>query len=449
MRKLNLTVYVSILLGAVFAGSCFADPSEGHHHHSNSREAPTVYPDRIVVTWEGNPATTFSVTWRTAPDIDTGIAQIAVAKASPKFSRTAQNQKSEVTALRPSQEHQDENVAANYHSVTFGGLKPDTLYAYRVGGQGYWSEWIHVRTASRETKPFSFIYLGDAQNGIRSHWSRAIRAAYTKASPDTDFILHAGDLVNRAHRNLEWDQWHRAGGWIQRMLPNIAIPGNHEYSDGLSIHWRPQFEFPEHGVEGLEETVYHIDYQGARIIALNSNTRIKAQAEWLEEVLAKNPNRWTLVTHHHPIFASAESRDNEKLRKLWKPLYEKYHVDLVMQGHDHTYARGREINLEQAVNVKDAETGTVYVNSVSGAKMYSVRPDRWEAYDAKMERSAENTQLFQLIRIEGKRLKFRAYTVTGELYDAFDLVKENGKERNRIIDQTPDSPERTHENTLP
>ncbi|MDZ7695333.1 MAG: hypothetical protein U5K69_30170 [Balneolaceae bacterium] len=80
------------------------------------------------------------------------------------------------------------------------------------------------------------------------------------------------------------------------MLPSIAIPGNHEYEgyteeldeqdiEELSIQWRPQFEFPLNGPDGLEETTYYIDYQGVRIIGLNSNEQIDKQAKWLENVL--------------------------------------------------------------------------------------------------------------------------------------------------------------------
>ena len=36
----------------------------------------------------------------------------------------------------------------------------------------------------------------------------------------------------------------------------------------------------------------------------------------------------------------AEGRDFEYARKIWKPLFDKYGVDLVLNGHDHTYARG-------------------------------------------------------------------------------------------------------------
>lgn len=363
-----------------------------------------------------------------------------------------------------------------YHSVTFDGLVPDSTYAYRVGDGTRWSEWFHAEAANDQPEPFSFIYLGDAQNNLRSHWSRAVRAAYSTA-PDAAFAVHAGDLVNRAHRNVEWGRWHQAGDWIQSMVPTVPVPGNHEYSSddedwglfvgpagfeapggrpSLSTHWRPQFALPTNGPEGLNETVYFLDHQGLRVIGLNTmaakldSTMLQRQTEWLEATLQDAATRWIIVTMHHPLFASAEGRENPALRRAWRPLFQEYGVDLVLQGHDHTYARGRTQNLTQGVNARPS-SGPVYVNSVSGAKMYSLKDDRWENYDdIELKRGAENTQLFQVVRVERDTMKYRSYTATGEQYDAFDLVKRPGETPNELINRvSPNNKERTFDNTIP
>ena len=117
------------------------------------------------------------------------------------------------------------------------------------------------------------------------------------------------------------------------------------------------------------------------------------------------------------------------MRGLWKPLFDKYNVDLALQGHDHTYTRGRvepyEVNLVDGENLQDI-TGTVYVVSVSGGKMYKVKPG-WEDYEALRDRVGNNKQLFQVISVDGDKLTYKSYTATGELFDAFDLIKnENG-----------------------
>jgi len=425
---------------------------------------------------------------------------------------------------------------AHYHTVTFRDLEPDTLYAYRVGDGLNWTEYFHFRTASVEPRPFSFIYFGDAQNEIKTHWSRVFREAFRDA-PRAAFTLHAGDLVNEDAWDAEWGEWHGAPAWVNGTIPVIATPGNHEYyrinqgpenerywtardgraveidaqdtetltSDGdeyhtvvarstdgttvvveyddddtitavgaeieamtgwtpgeligteydnpplddrrrvngdpvVSRHWRPQFAFPEQDVpaKGLEETVYYIDYQGVRIVSLNSNTELEAQANWLRRVLENNPNRWTILTFHHPVFSPGSDRDNAELRETWKPVFDEFRVDLVLSGHDHTYARTGDIGAAaDAENIPtgyqqayDPEIGTVYVVSVSGPKMYDITKGHYA------KRVAEDTQLYQVIEIDGPTLDYRAYTATGQLYDAFTLEKRPGR-TNRLRQLLP------------
>ena len=188
-----------------------------------------------------------------------------------------------------------------------------------------------------------------------------------------------------------------------------------------------------------------------RIVSLNSNEKQVEQAAWLDTVLAENPGRWSILTFHHPIYSSAKSRDNVKLRAAWQPVIDKHQVDLVLQGHDHTYARsGLTTAATIAAAEKNAATnvprrqagGTIYVVSVSGPKMYDLgRPVRIE-----FQRVAEDTQLFQVITIDGDELRYVARTATSQLYDAFTLKKRDGQP-NELIEQVPDTPQRVRKPT--
>lgn len=398
---------------------------------------PTSVPDRIVLSWSDDPATTMSVTWRTDASVERPVAEIAPAEGGPKFLDKRQSvdatSQSLETNLGPSQRH----------TATFTELKPDRQYLYRVGDGTNWSEWSDFRTASTESKPFSFVYFGDAQNDVKSHWSRVVRRAFRDA-PQASFFLHAGDLINRSESDAEWGEWFYAGGFIHRSLPCVATPGNHEFGRigdtdkrRLSIHWQPQFAFPQNGPEGLKESAYWFDFQGTRFVSLNSNEKHELQVPWLDEVLSDNPNEWTVLTFHHPVYSAKAGRDNPHLRALWQPVIDKHHVDIVLQGHDHTYARSQlmtaEVNLETGVTHQDPNTGTVYVVSVSGPKMYDLgrRPF--------MRRAAEDTQLFQIITIDGQELRYEARTAIGDLYDGFVLKKDG--DRRELIDAIPDIPE--------
>lgn len=396
---------------------------------------PTPQPDRIILNVTVDPATSIAINWRTSEDVKESFAEIAEASADPRFTEKVLKQTAKTERLAF-----ENTPTANYHSLIFDKLKPKTKYAYRVGQGGHWSEWIHFVTAGHAGERFSFIYYGDVQTNIKSLWSRVAREAFSKA-PDAVLMMYAGDLINKANRDVEWGDWFAAGGFIHSMIPGFPTPGNHDHykaADGSrleSVFWRPQFTLPENGPKGLEETCYYSDIQGMRFISLNSDQAeesdeyLEKQRVWMEEVLKNNPNKWTCVTFHHPIFSPKSTRDNKRMRETFKPLFDRYKVDLVLQGHDHTYARGMA---KIPMSEKGALSGTMYVVSVSGPKMTNTGVEKkgW------MDRSAIYTQLYHVVTVDGDVLEFKSFTATGELYDAFDLVKRKGK-INKLVDRIP------------
>ena len=183
--------------------------------------APTPLPDRVVLTWNDNPAISQSVTWRTDTSVEKGLAQLAIANANGRALKP-ETFEAETSFL------QSDINEAHYHNVTFHQLKPETLYTYRVGDGENWTEYYHFKTASEQPKPFSFIYFGDAQNEVRTHWSRVFREAFRDA-PRASFTLHAGDLVDHHYMDSQWGEWHQGPDWVNGTIPIIATPGNHEY----------------------------------------------------------------------------------------------------------------------------------------------------------------------------------------------------------------------------
>lgn len=466
-------VAVTMLAGMSGKNAVGHDPVPAPHGKAYQAMFPeptavlaTDVPDRILVSWANSPDRSFSVTWRSLESPD-AVAEFAPATDGPEFTKNIQRVAADTAPLAT-------NLGqVHMHAATFSGLEPNTLYVYRVGNrrtvslpsgdakgveqhtQDYaWSEWIHVRTAAPfrgEVTPARFVYFGDAQNDLKSHWSRVVREAFRDA-PEMTFMLHAGDLVNRGNRDEEWGQWFHAGDFLLSSIPQLAIPGNHEYDvdpaanmlsrvtrgRGLSTRWPLRFEFPQNGPEGSSENIFYVDVQGIRLIGLDSNIDPKSQAVWLEEVLKNNPNRWTIVTHHHPIHSTSRGRDNAGLRDAWQPLYDKYGVDLVLQGHDHSYGRTAplERNETSGKQVVREQTGTVYVVSVSGPKQYSLK-DYEEAEENPFESRGEDLQLYQVIDVTHDRISYQAKTATGRLYDQFEIIKADDGEKKFV------SPEET------
>jgi hypothetical protein len=103
------------------------------------------------------------------------------------------------------------------------------------------------------------------------------------------------------------------------------------------------------------------------------------------------------------------------LREHWLPVFGRHGVDLVLQGHDHAYGRGH--NVAQGNTAVGDRRGPVYVVSVAGPKQYIAAGNA----RAGLQRVGEDMQLYQVIHLEADRLRFESRTVTGRIYDAFDL----------------------------
>ena len=382
---------------------------------------PTATPDRVIMNLTETPETSVAVNWRTDLTQKVGEVQWAVATDGPEFLLSVG--KVPATTEFLSVTNGDLTIEANYHAARLEGLQPAQTYVYRVGFGEHWSEWHQFRMPAKG-KALSFLYFGDAQNDVKSMWSRVVREAYKKM-PQVDFMLHAGDLINRSSADIEWGEWFYAGSFVHATVPSLMTPGNHEYASGavLSPQWKKQFNLPANGPGGLEETCYQINYQALKVVSLDaeqideSPAYAAQQAAWLDSILTHDPRPWTVVTLHYPFFSTKPNRDNPRLRARFKPIIDKHRVDLVLQGHDHAYGRGNVANAPLAATSRQSTPATVYVVSVSGPKMYEISDDPW------MDRRARNTQLFQLISLEGKQLLYQAFTATGDLYDAFVLEK--------------------------
>ncbi|HAU58990.1 MAG TPA: metallophosphoesterase [Opitutae bacterium] len=440
MKKKEILFFLVAVLMHSFLPLLAHDSHKGLHHW----EIPSMDPDRIILTFHGDPSTSRAVTWRTDKSITKAVAQIAEAKVNSKFTDDAVSVEAATEAFDLGQYKGNSALVVHYHGAKFKNLKPNTQYVYRVGdGSKHWSEWIQFRTAKSSYAPTQFVYFGDAQNDVLDHWSRVIRMAYQTA-PNASFAIHAGDLINKAHRDHEWAQWFKAGGFIHSQWTAIPAVGNHEFmllgetplkgwswfkeKKKVSIQWRPQFTLPVEKdlVPELHETVYTVDYQDIRVIVLNSNDHLEQQTKYLEQKLKNCTAKWKIVTCHHSVFSPADGRNFQFARDHWKPLLDKYNVDLVLNGHDHTYARGH-VPVRTRDEKSASELGTVYVTSVSGPKQYALDPKQIKAYKSdgyQSDKTAEQTQFFQVITIEGNTLSYVAYTVMGDEYDRATIQKD-------------------------
>jgi 3',5'-cyclic AMP phosphodiesterase CpdA len=114
--------------------------------------------------------------------------------------------------------------------------------------------------------------------------------------------------------------------------------------------------------------------------------------------LATNPHKWSIVLMHAPPFATRPGRSNPAVVARWLPILEAHDVDLVLTGHDHSYARG----------FHGDPNGPVFASSVSGPKFYPATDADWVANGATRVAWATGTATYQVITITGDQLSYRA-----------------------------------------
>jgi hypothetical protein len=380
------------------------------------RETPypaTTAPDHIVLTWSGNPKTTQTVQWRTSRAVTDGMVQWKTASGEGDANEVA-------AAMHVLEDKYLANDAINHrYTAVMEGLEPGTAYTYRVGSpeQDIWSDWAQFTTAPAETTPFSFIYMGDAQNGLDT-WGQLIQKAYGNY-PEAAFYVMAGDLVNKGNDRDDWDNFFQNATGVFNHRPIVPAIGNHE-CQGSEGPWMylSLFDLPKTGPESIPaERAYTLEYSNALFIVLDSNLPPHQQAGWLEDQLANTKATWKFVVYHHPAYSSGPTRNNPLVRQQWGALFDKYHVDLALQGHDHAYLRTYPMKGDEAQD--SPAGGTIYIVSVSGTKMYDQGDFDYT------EVGFTNVSTYQVldITIDGDKLVYKAYDVEGVVRDEFVIEK--------------------------
>jgi hypothetical protein len=381
--------------------------------------------DQVAIAFGPDPARSLVWTWRTEPGLTRTALRLA--PAAPGGQGPSPEAKPRIIA---GDSHTIETPSVlndptiRRHRALATGLEPDTVYAYALGdgSPGGWSPWRSVRTAPGRSKAVRFLYLGDPQTGLEA-WGKLLQHALER-NPDAGFLLIAGDLVDRGNERTNWDHFFlRAAGVFDR-LPMMPCAGNHDYLDRGPRLYRAFFSLPENGPEGVAPgLVYSFEYADAFIAVLDSTSALyepataRRQADWLDARLARTRASWKFVMFHHPVYASHPTRESPSLRAAWEPVFDRHHVDLVLQGHDHAYLRSYPMRAGHRV-ASPAE-GTVYVVSVSGDKYYDQNERDYTALGL-TQRST-----YQTIDIEPdeRRLVYRVWDTNGREFDRLVIEK--------------------------
>ena len=260
-----------------------------------------------------------------------------------------------------------DGVAYDYNHVVVTGLEPNTTYYYTVEKNGVQTEVQEYKTGSFES--VKILYVGDPQIGASKGqtqgsdtlkadsgaantaarndafaWNRTLEIASAQ-NPDLNFVISAGDQVNKTGQAKEEEYVGYLSASVLSGLPVATTIGNH---DSLNPDYTYHFNNPN--TTGYGETEaggdYYYSYGSGLFIVLNTNNYNVAEHEkTIQEAVASDPDAaWRVVTIHQDIYGTGldhSDTDGMILRTQLTPIFDEYDIDVVLQGHDHTYSRSK------------------------------------------------------------------------------------------------------------
>ncbi|WP_064196839.1 MULTISPECIES: metallophosphoesterase [Emticicia] len=263
------------------------------------------------------------------------------------------------------------------HIVQLTNLQPNTKYFYSVvsgaktlaSGKDFY--FITAPTAGN-TRPINIWAMGDFGDDSKEVYIKnqnAVREQYLKNKSNyTDLWLWLGDNAYCCGTDIEYQRqiFDFYGSSILGNTVFFPSPGNHEYYETSTgqvdkkINYFNVISVPTKaemgGVASNTKEYYSFNYSNIHFISLDSygldegkyrlsDARSK-QYQWLISDLEANKGKslWTIVFFHHPPYTKRSHDSNAEpdlvaIRESLVPIFDKYKVDLVLNGHSHSYER--------------------------------------------------------------------------------------------------------------
>ncbi|WP_051399878.1 purple acid phosphatase family protein [Haloechinothrix halophila] len=348
-------------------------------------------PSGIHLTYGADPRREMVVSWSTAESVATprlllgdtqgGLSEVVDVESKPA-----------------------PGVDAVQHHARLTNLDPGKTYFYRAAHDGGSSDELSFTTVGNQRRPVRFTAFGDQG----TYQNRMAPVVNTVASFDPDLHLHVGDLSyasdtggirafealwaddERRYTPSEWDAWLAGLQPFASRVPWMPVLGNHEMEvDGTELGYASYFARfvpPDNGAGGPRGATWSLRIGNVAFIAPDSNDASAelprnrdylggAQETWLEATLADYRSRpdvdWIVVGFHHcPYCSSSRHSSDGGVRDRWTPLFDRYQVDLVINGHNHLYERTHPIRQGNptteapiGATIDPEQAGTTYIVS--------------------------------------------------------------------------------------
>jgi 3',5'-cyclic AMP phosphodiesterase CpdA len=221
---------------------------------------------------------------------------------------------------------------------------------------------------SQATPILRFISVADTGTGDRSQYAVAeAMTQYHQQKPFNLAILAGDNIYNNGEIEKISAVFERPyQPLLKQGVKFHACLGNH---DIRTANGEPQVRYANFNMKGRYYT-FRRDPVQFFALDTNHNADMQTQLAWLEQELSRSDATWKVVFGHHPIYSSGIYGSNQALIKSLTPLFQKYGVQLYINGHEHNYERSRPIN------------GTTYLICGGGAGTRPVERSEWTEYSA-------------------------------------------------------------------
>lgn len=269
-------------------------------------------------------------------------------------------------------------------SYTITGLTANTLVNYKVTVNSVNYEGSFRTAPAPSATSLSFYAYGDSRSSPETMNSvlGALMNDMSKSPVSRQtFSLHGGDFVMYGLVESNWDNHyfdlmnHAHTSEFQRKIPVMGTMGNHElYTNDKSkdivtrgtphdnlvkgaahqeILFYKYFPYPEYvipaGTRYISDAYYSFDYGPVHVAVIdaypyynkNSGNYLKRdpQYQWLKHDLESSTSPHKIVLVHPPPYSAG--LEEYYFRKDYQTLIENNGVKLVLEGHNHFYARNK------------------------------------------------------------------------------------------------------------
>jgi tartrate-resistant acid phosphatase type 5 len=240
---------------------------------------------------------------------------------------------------------------------------------------------------AKKFKPEFIVSTGDNiyPNGVRStrdhNWIASFEDIYTAQSLQTDWwvVLGNHDYRGDPQAEIDYSAVDRRWNLPARYYSKTFFIGE-DSTNGVLLIFLDTTPF-------LSES-----YIGDKIHVQGQDTAM--QRVWLEKTLAEAPAnvKWKIVFGHHPVYTGGgrmKAKETVEMKNLFKPIFEKYHVNAYICGHDHNlqyikppgfthyFVSGAGAELSNTVVHPE---GGVYARAINGFMNFSVYGEEMQVH---------------------------------------------------------------------